>query len=116
MSAKSSQVVSDRKNMGYQRNLLILSHPLSTVHTSCDIASEILVSPMSCRVENHLIIFVVNDLGPGQVPHVLQDPRRGCAGQGHRVVKGQGSGQTDAKFVGFSFVGWKKFKEIFPAL
>ena len=67
-------------------------------------------------LKNHQIIFVVNDLGPGQVPHVVQDPRRGCAGQGQQVVKGQGSGQTDAKFVGFSFVGWKKFKEIFPAL
>ena len=32
VSAKSSQVVSERKNMGYQRKLLTLSHPLSTVH------------------------------------------------------------------------------------
>ena len=32
VSAKSSQVVSERKNMGYQRKLLILSNPLSTVH------------------------------------------------------------------------------------
>ena len=70
--------------------------------TSCDIASE--------------IIFVAIDLGPGQVPHVVQDPRRGCAGQGQKVVKGQVSGQTDTKFVGFSFVGWKKFKELFPVL
>ena len=83
---------------------------------SCDIASEILVSLVLVVLKNHHKIFVVNDLGPGQVPLVVQDPWRGCAGQGQQVVKGQGSGQPDAKFIGFSFMGWKKFKKLFPVL
>ena len=65
---------------------------------------------------NYDKLLVIVEQGPVQVPLGVRWSGRGGAGRDQPGANGQCAAQTELKFVRFSFVGWKKFKELFPVL